>query len=170
MSHHFGVNIITFCSLITPLTLYIYSKVGLWHHFRVNIITFCSLFTSLTLYIYSVLKGSGSPKVTQLLGFKLRPSNSNLSLEISLGFGFLARDMCAPLRMNCHGFESNGLDLKPNNWVTLLDLNSFLSSPNFLVNTSLKFIKLVSNDKSELLKSTYLTSDVSTCKNFKHLN
>ena len=46
----------------------------------------------------------------------------------------------------------------------------FLSSPKCLESLTPKSIKSVSNDKSEPLKSAYLTSDVSTCENFKHSN
>ena len=46
----------------------------------------------------------------------------------------------------------------------------FLSSPSSLVNSNLKLIKLVLNDKSELLKSAYLMNDVSICENFKCSN
>ena len=46
----------------------------------------------------------------------------------------------------------------------------FLSSPNFFVNSTLKFIELASNDESEPLKPVYLTDDASTCGNFKFSN
>ena len=54
-------------------------------------------------------------KVIQLLSFRSRPFDMNSSLDIALEFEFVARDMCAPLRMDYHIFESNGSDLKPKN-------------------------------------------------------
>lgn len=63
-------------------------------------------------------------KVTQLLDFGLRPFDSILLLKIASESEILVRDMYAPLRMNCHRFKSDSPNLKPNNWVMLLDLNS----------------------------------------------
>ena len=37
---------------------------------------------------------SGSPKVTQSLGFVSRPSDSNLSFDITSRFEFISRDVC----------------------------------------------------------------------------
>ena len=67
---------------------------------------------------------SGSPKVTQLLGFGSSPSDLNLSLEITSEFGFVSWDVCTPLWMDYHGLESDGPDSKPKSWFTWLDLNS----------------------------------------------
>ena len=44
------------------------------------------------------------------------------------------------------------------------------SSPNSLMNLSLKPIKSALNNKYELLHPVYFMSDESTCKNFKYLN
>ena len=56
--------------------------------------------------------GFGSPKVTQSLGFRSKPSDSKPSLEIASRFEFISRDVCTLLRIDYHGFESNGPDLK----------------------------------------------------------
>ena len=58
--------------------------------------------------------GSGSPEVTQSLGFGSRLSDLNPSLEIASRFEFISRDVCTPLRINYHGFKSDAPDLKPN--------------------------------------------------------
>ena len=69
-------------------------------------------------------QASGSPEVTQSLGFRSRPSDLNPSLEITSRFEFISWDVCTPLRIDYLGFESNGSDLKPKVWVTSLELNS----------------------------------------------
>ena len=45
-----------------------------------------------------------------------------------------------------------------------------LGVPSSFVLLTLKLIGLTSNDESKLLKSFYLTSDASTCENFKISN
>ena len=78
--------------------------------------------------IRSILyEGSGSPKVTQSLGFGSGPSDLNPSLEIVSQFKFISRDVCAPLQIDYSGFESDGSNLKLKNWVTSLDLNCYMN-------------------------------------------
>ena len=70
----------------------------------------------------------GSPKVTQSLGFGLRPSDSNPSLRIVSEFEFVLRMLALQIRIDYLEFESDGSDLKPKDWVTSLDLNSCIKT------------------------------------------
>ena len=55
--------------------------------------------------------GGGSPKVTQFLGFKLEPSDSNPSLEITSGFEFVTWDVCTSrIRIEWSGSKTKKLD------------------------------------------------------------
>ena len=70
-------------------------------------------------------------------------------------------------------FNIKGSNFKTSNIVRRIILTRtwmFQISPNLCVNSTIKFIELILNDESKLLKSFYLTSDTLIYENFKLLN